>query len=129
MFLGLLAIAGILILGLWYFNSGYAIYSSSNKVTDSKDEAANITAGKKYTIEMTRVGFAPEILTIKTYDTITFINKDAFPHWPISSECSGLDAHRALGTGETYAIIFDTRKSCEFHDQYNPAFKGRITAE
>jgi plastocyanin len=126
-FLGLLVIAGLLIFGAWYLNSGLAPIGSSTKTTSkNKSEATLIAEGKKYTIQMTAQGFAPKDLVIKRYDTLTFTNVDTKQHWPISETCPTLDSHRALNQREAYGIVFDKAQSCTFYDKTFPAFKGTI---
>ncbi len=76
-----------------------------------------------------------DVLTIKAGDTVTFVNRDSKPHWPVTgihpthNICPGFDARRGLNTGESYSRAFTEAKTCPFHDHLDPnvsAVKGQI---
>jgi hypothetical protein len=120
-FLGMLAIAGILLFGFWYLSSGFSPYMEKNNPIKPTDEAAKIKAGKKYTVEIMNQGFIPTVLTAHPYDTISFANNDAPRIHQIDSDCPELDAKPY-----PYSIIFTTTKTCNIHDHAVPAFKAVI---
>lgn len=136
-FLGLLAVAGILIFGVWYFNSGFSIFNKVGTVTpkNEKEEAAALQNGQQITIEMTNLGFIPTVVRARPYDTITFVNHDSAAHWPASNphpthtDCPELDPLRPLLATERYAIAFQATKTCGFHDHLQPKFKGTLIIE
>ena len=39
----------------------------------------------EHTIEITSSGYSQPALTVKAGDTVTWVNKDATPHWPASA--------------------------------------------
>jgi plastocyanin len=101
----------------------------------------NVVGGN--TVEITSSGFSPEILKIKAGETVTFVNKDAKPHWPASGMhpthtdypesggCIGstFDACGGLKTGESFAFTFYHKGEWDYHDHLNSGLTGKIIVE
>lgn len=90
---------------------------------------------KTFDINITKDGVSAKTLTIKTGDTVKFINNDDKPHWPATgshpshSICPGFDSLRGLQKGEIYLFTFTVAKECPFHDHLNagdPNLMGKI---
>ncbi|MDP2629408.1 MAG: hypothetical protein Q8P45_01725 [Candidatus Harrisonbacteria bacterium] len=134
-FLGLLAIIGVLLFAIWYIRSPYFVINRTEPLS-SEEEAALIEAGEERIIEITSKGFVPEHLTISQYDTVTFINRDESLHQPESGEdlkdesCAEFGAARPLVLGERYSYVFTQSGLCPFHDALEKNLpSGLITVE
>lgn len=139
-----IAVLAVVIGGGWYFYSSQ--YSSpeppqqqapvsSAPLPETSFPAAAPSAGKEILVEMTPSGFSPANLTIKTGDTVKFVNKDTKNHWPASAVhpihgCyQGFDALEGIQPGQSYSFTFKVAKTCGFHDHLNPGLKGSITVQ
>ena len=87
------------------------------------------------TIHLTAQGVTPKTLTIRVGDAVSFINDTGTSWWPASDPhpthtlCSGFDAQRSLGVGESYTLTFSVARTCTYHnhrDASNPAYQGAI---
>ena len=91
------------------------------------------TKGENFNVIFTDGNVSPDILKIKTGDTVTFVNNDNISHWPASgphpihTTCQGFDALRGLAKEESYSFTFEIAKVCPFHDHLNPGIRGQIT--
>ncbi len=92
----------------------------------------------QHTVEITKPGFSPDILTIKLGDKVTFVNRDVVPHWPASAVhpthceykgCGVFDAKKVLAQGEPYSIVFDLAGNWRYHDHLNPGVTGTIIVQ
>lgn len=102
-----------------------------------------------YTIEITSAGFSPNTLTIKTGDSIIFLNTDSNQHWPASAfhpthaaydsttlsehcpnpDMTAFDACHGLEQGETFTFRFNKTGRWGYHDHLNPSHTGTIVVE
>lgn len=122
------------------------VVSASNSPTVSVSPSVSVTPrvsasvtpiSQKHTITLTAAGVSTKSLTIKSGDTVTFVNQDTAPHWPASgphpvhTTCPGFDALKGLKTGESYSHTFIDKKTCPFHDHLNLSsiFMGSIVVE
>jgi len=110
--------------------------------TISEDQTTNI-------IEITSDGFTPKELTIKTGDTVTFINKDTKPHWPASAfhpthtaypgsgidkcgteeQSNIFDACKELQQEETFSFKFEAPGKWNYHDHLRASIYGSIIVQ
>ncbi|MBI2543432.1 MAG: cupredoxin domain-containing protein [Candidatus Aenigmarchaeota archaeon] len=106
--------------------------------TSSQSNAPTAVTGVKHTVEITNTGFNPNTLNIKLGDDVTFVNKDASPHWPASNihpthceykGCNVFDSRKGLNTGESYSIVFDQTGTWKYHDHLNPGMTGTLIVQ
>ncbi len=95
------------------------------------------------TIEITSSGFNPNFIEVRAGTVVTFVNKDASPHWPASDVhpthtvypefkgCIGstFDACKALQPGESWSFNFTKLGTWKYHDHLNPSLTGKITVK
>jgi plastocyanin len=91
---------------------------------------------KVHTVRYTASGVTPEKITVFAGDAVTFVNGTSTAVWPASdphlthSGCPEFDARRGLRNGEEYTLIFDSAKTCTYHDHLDPTndtHRGTIT--
>ena len=127
------------LLGVWYKDSSVDNDADSNV---SPSASLYLTATPKvgaspsvtpkavmYTLHFTDSGIDDSSLTIRAGDAVNFVNDSHSWVWPISGNCPSLDARRGLQKGESYALVFSTRATCQFYnslDPQNSAYKGTI---
>ena len=106
--------------------------SPSLSPSTSVSPAAKVPAN---TISITETGFLPENLTIKSGDTVVFVNNGQAQHWPASdphpahTNYAGFDAEKSLETGDTFNFTFTKTGVWEFHDHLNPVLRGTIIVQ
>ena len=137
-FLGLLLVIGILLFAIWYIRSphftGFQFGTPRIEFTQ-EEESQLIEEGTVHTVEITNKGFVPENLTIKRYDTVTFLNRDNIQHQPtLASQtdevvCQGFGAPRSILQNESYSFIFTKAGQCGFNDSQSAFPSGLITIE
>lgn len=114
------------------------------------DEKSDLTMeSATHTIEIKNDGFHPQTITIKSGDTIIFVNKNTASHWPASAvhpthaaypgsdikKCSTtdketiFDACAPLGAEESWRFTFTEKGFWKYHDHFNPRFTGTVVVE
>jgi plastocyanin len=134
-FLGLIILAILFMFLAWWVRSpGFPLRSGNNPTPT--DETKLIADGIKYRIEITNKGFVPGVVTVEPYDTVTFVNRDIRPHWPVAGDlegelyCEEFGQGRQLMQNEAYAVVFKEEMECAFHDQLDESFSvGTIVVE
>lgn len=95
------------------------------------------------TIEITSAEFSPSQLNAKVGETVTFVNKDAAPHWPASDVhpthsvypetggCLGstFDACKGLSQGESFSFKFTHAGRWCYHDHLKPGLTGCVNVQ
>src|SRR3989338_1834097 len=148
-----LAIVVVALIGLsvYYFQSGNQGYtyttttttqtSALTTTTTTPTTTTSTTGGA--TIEITASGFSPKAVTVKSGDTVTWINKDSVAHWTASAVhpthavypepggCIGskFDACRGLAPGESWSFTFTKIGSWIYHDHLFPSNTGTIVVQ
>lgn len=91
---------------------------------------------KEAVIEITKDGFAPELLSVEPGTVITWVNKDTEPHYiasnpyPDRTDNPDLDSGEPLGPGATYTFTAgQIDNTYGYHDDYNPELNGKIVVE
>jgi plastocyanin len=135
-FLGLLLVIGILLFAIWYIRSphftGFQFGTPRIEFTQ-EEESQLIEEGTVHTVEISSKGFVPENLSIKRYDTVTFLNRDNVQHQPVlvsaSDEivCQGFGSPREILQNESYSFIFTKAGQCEFGDSQSSFPSGLIS--
>lgn len=125
-FLGLLILAGVFIfLAYWVRSPDFPLRKQAQ---DGKTEEQLTAEGVRYRIEITDKGFVPGVLHVEPYDTVTFVNRDIRPHWPVAGDLDGKRACEEFGQGreliqnEGYAIVFREENECAFSDKLSETF-------
>lgn len=125
-FVGLLVVAaGFIYLAYWIRSPEFPLRKQN---VPAEDEERLIAEGERYRVEITDKGFVPGVLRIKPYDSVTFVNRDAVAHYPVSGDISGRLACEEFGEGrelrynEPYTVLFRTEDECAFHDKLNESF-------
>lgn len=104
--------------------------------TSSKvDNAPANTVSDKLTVTATDTGFSPSQLTIKSGETVVFLNQSSSAVWPASDPhpihtgLPGFDAKHGLAHGESYEFTFVKTGSFGYHNHLNPSTRGTIVVE
>ena len=125
-FLGLLILAGVFIfLAYWVRSPEFPLRKQAQS---GKTEEQLIANGVRYRIEITDKGFVPGVVHAEPYDTITFVNRDVRPHWPVAGDLDGKRVCEEFGQGreliqnEAYAVIFREENQCAFSDKLSETF-------
>jgi plastocyanin len=86
--------------------------------------AAPATPASTATVQIKRSSFVPTTVTIKTGDTVKWVNTDTQSHQVVSNNGSFVSA--ILGPGKTYSHRFDASGTYHYHDGLNAAVKGTV---
>jgi plastocyanin len=73
-------------------------------------DAAGAAKAATHTVVIDGVRFEPEILTVKTGDTVVWVNRDPFPH-TVTSQAGGFDS-REIAAGKSWR--YTAKKEGEF---------------
>src|SRR2546423_3152265 len=76
------------------------------------------------TVQIKRSSFSPSSVTIKTGDTVTWVNSDTQNHQVVSN--NGSFVSPILGPGKRYSHTFNAAGTYHYHDGLNPASKGSV---
>lgn len=97
------------------------------KTEKSREEAA---------VEITRTGFVPQTIRLRSGGMINFINKDTNPHQIMSDPHPGHTLYPFLNTDEvlnkdgSVALIFEKSGTYTYHDHLNPLeYQGTVIVE
>ncbi|MDO8601645.1 MAG: hypothetical protein Q7R62_00725 [bacterium] len=130
-FLGLIILAGIFIfLAYWVRSPNFPMRQQN--VDKAKTEQQRIADGVRYRIEITDKGFVPGVVKMAPYDTVTFINRDVRPHFPVAGDldgervCAEFGQGRELAPNEAYGVVFLEENECAFSDKLNEEFTAGI---
>lgn len=87
------------------------------------------------TVSIDDTSFTPATVTVKAGTTVTFVNNGQGTHWPASNPhpihtgLAGLDAKKALSTGETFSFTFSKVGTFGFHDHLNTRVTGTVVVQ
>jgi plastocyanin len=76
------------------------------------------------TVQIKRSSFAPTLVTIKTGDTVRWVNSDTQNHQVVSN--NGSFVSPILGPGKVYRHAFSASGTYRYHDGLNPSVTGRV---
>jgi len=135
-----LIIAVVLIILFFAARKGYAPTApEENQIPDETPSAEQTAPAVFYTDS----GFTPSVLTIKTGQSVTFVNDSSNDFWPASAVhpthagypttggCLGstFDACAALSPGSSWTFTFEIPGSWPYHDHLNARRFGTIVVE
>lgn len=109
----------------------------------ANDLVSGISADNGNIVEITSEGFNPRTLTIRSGETVTWVNKGTLSPWPASAVhpshnaypesggCIGskFDACRGLKQGESYPFTFNQKGTWKYHDHLNSGSIGTIIVQ
>lgn len=81
----------------------------------------------KHTVIMEGVQFSPSDLTVKVGDTVTWINRDPFPHTATADR--GQFDSRAIEPGQSWTFTLKKAGSLSYGCTYHPTMKGTLRVE
>jgi plastocyanin len=104
---------------------------------------------QQHTVTISDSGYAPSILSIKSGDTVTFVNEGSRKNWPATNAhpthtnypgsdiklCGStaadevFDACRGLENGESFSFIFTETGTWNYHNHLSPGQGGSIIVE
>jgi plastocyanin len=86
--------------------------------------AAPATSASTATVQIKRTSFSPGTITIKTGDSVKWVNADTQNHQVVSNNGSFVSG--ILGPGKTYSHQFNAAGTFHYHDGLHPSIKGTI---
>src|SRR3954469_2631993 len=84
------------------------------------------TTASTATVQIKRNAFAPVTASIKTGDTVKWVNTDTQNHQVVSN--NGSFVSPILGPGKSYSHTFNAAGTYRYHDGLNAAVKGVVKA-
>lgn len=99
-------------------------------VATSTEVSPTVQAGNVVTL--TTSGFSPASITIKSGQSVTFVNNSSAlarvasdPH-PIHNGLAGFDDLKGSNTGESYSFTFTKTGTFGYHNHLSPSTKGTV---
>jgi plastocyanin len=93
--------------------------------------AASTGQGKagpqSYVVSMQIVGFDPPVLTVRSGDRVTWVNKDLFPH-SATADDKAFDSHSVAPTG-TWTFVAGKSGTHTYICTFHPTMKGTIKVQ
>ena len=86
--------------------------------------AGTVRAGGDHAVEIVNFAYAPQELTIRVGDTVTWTNLDVVAHTATST--SGAFDSGDLEQGESYSLTFDAAGTYDYLCTPHPSMTGRI---
>jgi plastocyanin len=87
------------------------------------DAAADTRKPETHTVTMEAVAFKPDDLTVRTGDTIVWVNKDAFPHTATSK--AGFDS-KDIAPEKSFTFTATQTGEFPYTCTYHPTMKGVV---
>jgi plastocyanin len=89
---------------------------------------ADATASKQNTIEIKDFAFNPKVITVKSGEKITWINRDEEPHTVVSVE-KQFKKSSALDTDQEFTVIAGAPGTYTYFCSVHPKMTGTIVVE
>ena len=83
-------------------------------------------AGARHTVAIDGTRYVPEVLTVKRGDSVTWVNKDPFPHTVTSGKA--FDS-ASLGAGRSWTYVARKSGRYEYICSLHPNMKGTLVVE
>ncbi|MFD2204164.1 plastocyanin/azurin family copper-binding protein [Kiloniella antarctica] len=80
---------------------------------------------EQHRVEITGFNFVPDKLSVRSGDTITWINHDIAPHTATADDGSWDTGE--VGKGEERSLLVTTNMSSTYFCQFHPMMKARLT--
>lgn len=77
-------------------------------------------------VSITRAGFVPDTVNVRTGDTVVWTNNDTLPHQVVSTQCNF--SSTVLQPGQTFSHTFTRAARCQYEDplQQRPRLRGTV---
>ncbi len=85
---------------------------------------AGVAAAATVTVRITKSGFSPANVTVRSGDTVTWRNADTVNHQLVAN--NGSFASPVLRPGATYSHVFRQAGRFPYHDALKPTLKGTV---
>jgi plastocyanin len=89
--------------------------------------AASVAQAANFEVKIDNFVFNPQQITVKTGDTVTWVNHDDIPHTATSK--TGAFRSKALDTDDTFSFTFTTPGSFGYFCALHPHMTGSIVVE
>ena len=88
---------------------------------------APVSRAEEATVKIDNFTFGPEVLKVKTGQTVTFLNEDDIPHTVVATNHAFKS--KALDTGDKYTFTFVKAGQYEYFCSLHPHMKATIIVE
>lgn len=139
--IGLVALVLVVLAG-WYFLTSQKGQAPSPSPQASPAQTSPATESARPADEMDQnvvkistTGFSPQNITIKTGESVTWVNEDNESHQvnsavhPTHQVYPPLNSVGLLKAGEKKSLNFPDAGSYKYHDHLNPSLTGSVTVE
>jgi plastocyanin len=82
---------------------------------------------KSYVVTMQIVGFDPPVLSVKSGDRVTWVNKDLFPHTATADD-KAFDSHSVAPSG-TWTLVAGKPGTYTYACTFHPTMKATIKVQ
>jgi plastocyanin len=106
---------------------GGALVLAAVCALDAGGAAPAPPAGTAHTVVMEGVAFAPAALTVRAGETVTWVNKDAFPHTATSQDRS-FDSGE-IAAARNWKMVARKRGTFEYVCTLHPGMKGTLVVK
>jgi plastocyanin len=93
----------------------------------SMDPAAAADAPKALTVAIDGTAFPPATLSVKVGDSVTWVNKDPFPH-TVTSAAGGFDSHE-IAPGKSWKYTATKKGEFAYICIFHPTMKAMLKVE
>lgn len=104
-------------------------------ITNVTERVGNPAIGATTVTVMTDGTFSPATVTIKSGDTVAWLNHSATPVWvasdphPSHTGYPGFDSKAAIDVDKAFTFTFDKKGSWGYHNHLDPKQKGTVIVE
>lgn len=138
--IGIIVVVLVLLLGWFYIKSQKAttapVQTLATQVTEPSTNPATGSAipAEKNMVKITADGFAPQSITIKIGESITWTNTDTVDHTVNSTPHPAHTAYPplnldAIKPDASKSLTFPTAGTYKYHDHLNPSLTGSVTVQ
>jgi plastocyanin len=89
-------------------------------------DAAAADKAQTHTVVIDATAYAPATLTVKRGDTVTWVNKDPFPH---TVTAAGKFDSKDIGAGKSWKYVARSAGRFDYICIYHPTMKGTLVVE
>ena len=133
----------VLVAGGWFLTrpkptTTPAVSQSTQESSSSESATPDASSGammqEKSDVTITASGFAPQTITVKVGDSVTWMNSDTENHTVHSAPHPVHTAYPPLNlgvikNGESKSLTFPTAGTYKYHDHLNPSLIGSVTVQ
>lgn len=128
----------VVIAGIWLLTGSKKVAPSPSPVSEptvSKETASPSAEVSQNVVKISSDGFAPQTITIKAGESVTWVNEDSVSHQvnsavhPTHQVYPPLNKVDLLKAGESKSLTFPDAGSFRYHDHLNPSSTGTVVVE